>query len=456
MAKLSIIIPVYNMKEQLNYCLLTIRKTVFLPYEVIIVDDGSSDAERIAVQEAGDDVQILRSEEHRGFSHAVNTGIRAAVGEVILFLHADVLLASHTVEDMLDALIADPATAAVCAVAPRTYAWVRYPLDQEYRSWEEFAAVAEEIRMREGGKKLPLIVSEMFALMVRRDAAEAAGFLDEAYTVPALAAYDYTIRMTRGGFGIGVLTGTYVHHNESIHQGMMAQYEKVRQGERAYFQAKWGISLDYSLHVRLDLLAMMDLTREGLRVLEIGCACGITLREIGVRNPSAQLYGVELNENAAAAAAPFVKIMNMDVERLAPAEIPERFDYIIMGDVIEHLLDPWTAIRRLRELLAPGGSIVASIPNVAHISNVHGVLSGRWTYEDSGLLDRTHFRFFTKYEIIKLFEEADLIIDEMRSKKLPIEEDWKRFREEILSLRSVHVDPEDLDTFQWLVRVQRE
>ena len=80
MAKLSIIIPVYNMKEQLNYCLLTIRKTVFLPYEVIIVDDGSADAERIAVQEAGDDVQILRSEEHRGFSHAVNTGIRAAVG----------------------------------------------------------------------------------------------------------------------------------------------------------------------------------------------------------------------------------------------------------------------------------------------------------------------------------------------------------------------------------------
>ena len=456
MAKLSIIIPVYNMKEQLNYCLLTIRKTVFLPYEVIIVDDGSSDAERIAVQEAGDDVQILRSEEHRGFSHAVNTGIRAAVGEVILFLHADVLLASHTVEDMLDALIADPATAAVCAVAPRTYAWVSYPLDQEYRSWEEFAAAAEEIRMREGGKKLPLIVSEMFALMVRRDAAEAAGFLDEAYTVPALAAYDYTIRMTRGGFGIGVLTGTYVHHNESIHQGMMEQYEKVRQGERSYFQAKWGISLDYSLHVRLDLLAMMDLTREGLRILEIGCACGITLREIGVRNPSVQLYGVELNENAAAAAAPFVKIMNMDVERLAPAEIPERFDYIIMGDVIEHLLDPWTAIRRLRELLAPGGSIVASIPNVAHISNVYGVLSGRWTYEDSGLLDRTHFRFFTKYEIIKLFEEADLIIDEMRSKKLPIEEDWKRFREEILSLCSVHVDPEDLDTFQWLVCVQRE
>ena len=93
---------------------------------------------------------------------------------------------------------------------------------------------------------------------------------------------------------------------------------------------------------------------------------------------------------------------------------------------------------------------------MAHISNVYGVLSGRWTYEDSGLLDRTHFRFFTKYEIIKLFEEADLIIDEMRSKKLPIEEDWKRFREEILSLCSVHVDPEDLDTFQWLVRVQRE
>ena len=173
-----------------------------------------------------------------------------------------------------------------------------------------------------------------------------------------------------------------------------------------------------------------------------------------MHNPTAKLYGVELNENAAAIAAPFATILSMDVEHLDPSEISERFDYIIMGDVIEHLLDPWAAIRNLRELLAPGGAIIASIPNVAHISNLYYVLCGRWTYEDRGLLDRTHFRFFTKYEITKLFEEAGLIIEEMKSNEVDLSDGWECFRAEILSLHMVHVNPEDLDAYQWLVRAR--
>ena len=456
MAKLSIIIPVYNMSTQVSRCLLSIRKTVRLPYEVIIVDDGSSGDECVTVPPAGDDVRVLRSEEHRGFSHAVNVGIRASVGEVLLFLHADILLAPHTVEDMLDALIADPMMGSVTAVSPRTYAWTEYHPDKEYHSWDEFIAAAEDIRAQEKGKQLPLIVAEMFALMARRDVVEAAGFLEEAYSTPALAAYDYTIRMTREGYGIAVLASVYVHHDESIHAEVMESYEALRQQERELFRSKHGVSLDYSFQIRLDLLGMMDLQREGLRVLEIGCACGATLREIGHRNPTANLYGVELNEKAAEVAAPFATILSMDVERLDPAEIKERFDYIIMGDVVEHLLDPWAAIQNMRELLVPGGAIVASIPNVAHISNLYNVLGGRWTYEDIGLLDRTHFRFFTRQEIIKLFEGANLAVDEIRYKNIHMNSYVEKLREEILSLRTVHVEPEDIDAFQWLFRAVRE
>ena len=456
MAKLSIIIPVYNMNASLNQCLLTIRKTVRLPYEVIIVDDGSSGDECVTVPPAGDDVRVLRSEEHRGFSHAVNMGIRASVGEVLLFLHADILLAPHTVEDMLDALIADPMMGAVTAISPRTYIWAEHCPDKEYHSWGEFIIAAEDIRAQEKGKQLPLIVAEMFALMARRDVVDAAGFLEEEYSTPALAAYDYTVRMTREGYGIAVLASVYVHHDESIHAEVMESYEALRQQERKLFRSKHGVSLDYSFQIRLDLIEMMDLQREGLRILEIGCACGATLREIGHRNPTANLYGVELNEKASAVAAPFATILSMDVERIDPTEIKERFDYIVMGDVVEHLLDPWAAIQNMRELLVPGGAIVASIPNVAHISNLYNVLGGRWTYEDMGLLDRTHFRFFTRQEIIKLFEGANLAVDEIRYKNIHMNSYVEKFREEILSLRTVHVEPEDIDAFQWLFRAVRE
>ena len=113
MAKLSIIIPVYNMRQNLDRCLFSIRNTVRIPYEVIVVDDGSSADEQVFTSDAMDHVRILHCEKHHGYAHAVNEGIRASEGEVFLFLHADVMLAQHTVEDMLDALIADPRRGAI-------------------------------------------------------------------------------------------------------------------------------------------------------------------------------------------------------------------------------------------------------------------------------------------------------------------------------------------------------
>ena len=450
MPKLSIIIPVYNMNGQVNQCLSAIRRTVRLPYEVIIVDDGSAAEARVEVPAAGDDVRVIRCTEHRGFSHAVNTGIRASVGELVLFLHADTLIAPHTAEDMLDALLQDPSIGAVTAVAPHTYALARLLPEMNYQSWTDFAAVAE--RIRSGGvKPHPEIFAEMIALMVRRDVVESVGFLDEQYTMPPLAAYDYTLRMTKEGYAVASLPNVYVHHDDRVYE-----WGACEQQEYEKFHAKWGLSLNYSFAPRSDLFPLMDLSREGLRILEIGCACGATLREIGGRNPTARLYGVELNERAAAIAAPFVQILTMNVEELDPADVAERFDYIIMGDVIEHLLDPWAAIRNMRELLVSGGAIIASIPNVAHISNLHNILCGRWTYEDAGLLDRTHFRFFTKYEIIKLFEGAGLAVDEIRAKRFSLDTQWQKFKDELLSLQTVHVNAEDLEAFQWFFRAMRE
>ena len=455
MAKLSIIIPVYNMRQNLDRCLFSIRNTVRIPYEVIVVDDGSSADEQAFTTDTRDHIHILRSEEHHGYAHAVNEGIRASEGEVLLFLHADVMLAQHTVEDMLDALIADPGRGAISPVAAQAYARRMQLLpDTDYQSWDSYIAVAEEIR--EGHKApLPRLVTEMFALMVRRDAVEAAGVLDEAFSLPALAAYDYTVRITRAGYGIVYLPSTYVHRDGDDTDHVSEMYRQQDDTEKEKFRIKWGVSLDYSFQMRIDLFPMMDLMRDGVRILEIGCACGATLREISARNPSACLYGVELNKHAAEIAAPCATILSMDVERLDPAKIPERFDYIIMGDVIEHLQNPWKAIENMRELLTPDGAIIASIPNVAHISNVYGVLSGKWTYRDMGLLDRTHLRFFTRQEIVKLFEGAELSVQELRFSRVLLSAAECQLQDEILSLKTISVEKSDLDAFQWLVRAQR-
>ena len=450
MAKLSIIIPVYNMREKLERCLFSVRNTVRIPYEVIVVDDGSLADEQVFTSDAMDHVRILHSEKHHGYAHAANEGIRASEGEVLLFLHADVMLASHTVEDMLDVLIADPNVGAVTAVAPVAYRRAQLIPPNDYLSWDDYVHVAEEIRAQ-AALPCPEILAEMFALMARRDAVSAAGNLDERYSFPALASYDFTVSMTRAGYGGATLPSTYVHRDGENPDTTSDSYRR----ECDFFHEKWGVSLDYSFSPRRDLMSLMDFSKAGLRVLEIGCACGATLREIGARSPSARLYGVELNEKAAGIAAPYATILSMDVECLDPSQVAERFDYIVMGDVIEHLQNPWKAIENMRELLAPGGEVIASIPNVAHISTFYGLLSGCWTYEDMGILDRTHFRFFTKKEIIKLFQEAQFDIQDMRYVTVPYPEIGKQLRKELLSLQTISVDAEDLDAFQWLVRAKR-
>ena len=169
----------------------------------------------------------------------------------------------------------------------------------------------------------------------------------------------------------------------------------------------------YFGHARPEVLALMP---ETVRVvLDIGCGAGRLGEAIKARQP-AEVVGIELNAAAAAAARRRLdQVFVGDVEGLDLPLPPGRFDAIICGDILEHLRDPDRLLRQARAWLAPGGSLIASIPNVRHRSVVRSVLEGNWTYESAGLLDRTHLRFFTRREIEKLFFRAGFAIEEMRS-----------------------------------------
>ncbi len=69
------------------------------------------------------------------------------------------------------------------------------------------------------------------------------------------------------------------------------------------------------------------------------------------------------------------------------------FDYIILGDVLEHLIDPWKIVNELKQYLKKDGYLVSSIPNIMHVSVLRNLVLGNFTYEDSGILDKTHLRF---------------------------------------------------------------
>jgi GT2 family glycosyltransferase len=109
------------------------------------------------------------------------------------------------------------------------------------------------------------------------------------------------------------------------------------------------------------------------------------------------------------------QVITGDVERLNPPFPPGSFDAIICADILEHLREPGRLLRQARAWLAPGGSVVASIPNVRHHSVLCSLLQGNWTYEPAGLLDRTHLRFFTRREVEKLLTRAGFAVEGMWS-----------------------------------------
>lgn len=174
-----------------------------------------------------------------------------------------------------------------------------------------------------------------------------------------------------------------------------------------------GKSSGYYDAPRLDLLRLLAPAR-GLRVLEIGCGTGATLQVAKQSGLASFTIGVDPILRSANSRpdlfGPDVAIP-LPIEELDYSTIPGPVDAIICGDVLEHLVDPWEALRKLSSLLLPRGSLVASIPNFRNHRALAPILfRGDFSYADAGLLDRTHLRFFCRKNVVAMFQEAGLSV----------------------------------------------
>ncbi len=185
---------------------------------------------------------------------------------------------------------------------------------------------------------------------------------------------------------------------------------------------------------------IIDLINEELgQILEIGCSSGATGLAVKQKFPNVKYIGIDSNKEAAEIAQTRLdKVIVSDIEK-EPLDTfrleKESFDLIICADILEHLYDPWKVLHDIRDYLSPDGKILASIPNVQYIKNIINFLHGNWKYEDNGLLDVTHIRFFTLNEIIKMFTGTGYKIThcsgatdpELNSDKWPNDFDFGKF-----------------------------
>lgn len=150
-------------------------------------------------------------------------------------------------------------------------------------------------------------------------------------------------------------------------------------------------------------------------ILDLGCGSGAVGRRLLREGKAAQVVGVELFASASAEAAQYYTTVHTgDIENM---ELPYSrcFDYVICGDILEHLKDPYRVVARIRDWLKDDGQLICSLPNVRHWKVLAGLaFHGAWDYQEAGVMDRTHLRFFTRRSCLKMLSDADFEVENWR------------------------------------------
>ena len=197
-----------------------------------------------------------------------------------------------------------------------------------------------------------------------------------------------------------------------------------------------------------DLLAVIP--PACARVLEVGCSSGALAAAYKARNPGCQYVGVEIDPAYADLAREQCdRVVTGDFETLEDAQLAELLpaDCIVFGDTLEHFRDPWAILKRLAGRMRATDLVCACIPNAQHWSLQVRLATGQFHYENSGLLDRTHLRFFTWTTIQQLFSSTGFQITFAR-KRIFNEPARERFLPTIRAMAEMAgADPEQAADF---------
>ena len=162
----------------------------------------------------------------------------------------------------------------------------------------------------------------------------------------------------------------------------------------------------------------MDMIGQGALVLDVGCHTGI-MGEALKDHKQCKVIGIDTDINALhIARARLQAALLIDIEQSSWAEHLRNegyhnFDVILFGDVLEHTQYPERILLQAKEILKPGGDVIVSVPNIAHWRVRLGLLFGRFDYTDSGILDRTHLRFFTRRSAIALLKNSGYTVSQL-------------------------------------------
>lgn len=165
----------------------------------------------------------------------------------------------------------------------------------------------------------------------------------------------------------------------------------------------------YYYKVRKEMLNYLP--EKAQKILDIGCGNGAFATLVKEKN-NAEVWGIELMEEEAKVALNVLDKVLIGACENHLNELPDGyFEVIYLNDVLEHLADPYSVLETLKSKLTQNGVVISSIPNVRFFRTFSKVLFSKdWKYEDHGVMDKTHLRFFTGKSIKRMYNELGYTI----------------------------------------------
>jgi len=410
----SIIILTYNQLDCTKLCIESIRK--FTPkgqYEIIVVDNNSTDG-TIEYLKSQEDIRGVYNDYNAGFPKGCNQGIEIAKGESILLLNNDTIVTPNWLNNLDKALYSSEEIGVVGPISNSCSNG--QSINVVYQNIDEMIEFADLINIYYSTDKYELkqyLVG--YCYLVKKSVIEKVGLLDERFSPGNFEDNDLSLRILLEGYKLLLCKNVFIHHfGSTSFRSNMQNYINVYCSNKSKFDEKWGKDVLDGSVVRSNLVDLFKKDKnESINVLEVGCGTGATLLYIKNLYKNANLYGIEIGKNSAKIASTYADIINEDVEKVILPYEEKFFDYIILGDILEHLKDPWKLLKNLNSCLKSDGYILTVIPNIMHISVIKEIINGSFTYQEAGILDKTHLRFFTLNEIYKMFYNANLQVEEV-------------------------------------------
>lgn len=302
----SIIIPTFNKLSFLKECIESIVSHTGIPYEIVVVDSGSTDGTAEYVASLKGAVQVYRSEMNLGFAGAVNQGLALAKGETILILNNDVVVTERWLDQLLACLNSDHTIGIVGPVT--NYISGDQCIETSYDNMAQMHKFARQYNQSNRDVWQETIRITGFCMLMRRELFDRMGYFDEGFEIGNCEDDDYNVRVRLLGLKLVIARDTFIHHYGSASiKELNSQFAPIYEKNQMYYGEKWGA-----------IEAVVERAKQSIGSHANVRSSTFYPTHVFVRDASHQLYWIEHGERFAVHAGEHIAAVTLSHRDLAP------------------------------------------------------------------------------------------------------------------------------------------